>query len=396
MDITRLKCHGCLLGTAVGDAYGIAYEFLSREEIKHIRKQQNLPDSYTQKIPIKDDLYYSSLPDTHPLIPDQMKLEGITSFELGRWTDDTQLSISLVLGLVNSGENPDSDKLMESISKEFVVASIETSIGWGTGTHDAALRLAQHPQIYTWKSSGNSTSVGDGVVMKLAPLALFIYCSTVSSAEPSLPYGVQSSSVHDAYTQQCRWWGSSIATMTHDNALCKATASFQLRMIVYILTRTQKNTKYFDSMVYRVDLMHTAIKFAFEEEVYFINTDHELSNRFKKFIKELVLKREISEASLIKVSNGASFNVLDALTMVWGLLFTDGFYMETILRGALIGGDTDTVAAMIGGIVGLVKGEEEIDTNLVQTLWKRDHIISVANTYVNWLGVFLNQLDISS
>ncbi len=81
---------------------------------------------------------------------------------------------------------------------------------------------------------------------------------------------------------------------------------------------------------------------------------------------------EIPE-ELIK-SSGYVVDTLEAA--VWCLLKTKS-YKECVLKAVNLGGDTDTVAAVAGGLAGLYYGYESIPKEWLHTIAKRDYIESL-------------------
>lgn len=70
-------------------------------------------------------------------------------------------------------------------------------------------------------------------------------------------------------------------------------------------------------------------------------------------------------------SSGYVVDTLEAA--VWCLLTTDS-YKACVLKAANLGGDTDTVAAIAGGLAGALYGYNAIPKNWLDTLLKREYI----------------------
>ena len=60
--------------------------------------------------------------------------------------------------------------------------------------------------------------------------------------------------------------------------------------------------------------------------------------------------------------------VLDTLRSVRDVLFEQGNYRDVIINSVLLGNDTDTVAAIAGGIAGIYYGYEEIPEDWLRLL----------------------------
>jgi len=71
--------------------------------------------------------------------------------------------------------------------------------------------------------------------------------------------------------------------------------------------------------------------------------------------------------------------------MVVGLLVKDGLKFDTILSAALIGGDTDSNAAIVGAIVGGVKGVHHIPEEYILPLEKNDELFQTGEAFAKML-----------
>jgi ADP-ribosylglycohydrolase len=81
-------------------------------------------------------------------------------------------------------------------------------------------------------------------------------------------------------------------------------------------------------------------------------------------------------------SSGYVVDTLEAA--LWCLLTTDG-YEECVLRAVNLGGDTDTVAAVAGGLAGALYGYEAIPEKWRKTLIKREYIEKMCDRAAeNW------------
>jgi ADP-ribosylglycohydrolase len=64
----------------------------------------------------------------------------------------------------------------------------------------------------------------------------------------------------------------------------------------------------------------------------------------------------LTDADLIDVSGGGDYFCVHSLVMVIGLWAAERPSFRTVSRAALIGGDTDSNAAMVGALVGGLRG----------------------------------------
>lgn len=132
---------GCLLGLAVGDALGIATEFLSAAEIRNRYGPAGLTDFQS---------YHGHPP--------------------GTFTDDTQMTIALAEGLL-AAPGVDLDSLMTSVAEWFVAWAFGPENNRAPGnTCMAACSRLRHGA--GWRESGIVDSKGCGAPMRAAPIGL--------------------------------------------------------------------------------------------------------------------------------------------------------------------------------------------------------------------------------
>ena len=101
--MNRDKFVGSILGLAVGDAVGYPCEFRSREKIL----QTFPPAGVTGPVALQD-----------PIWPTPPYIVG-SEHPVGTYTDDTQMSIAVAQGLLDS-EGGDLDATMKAIAGHFV------------------------------------------------------------------------------------------------------------------------------------------------------------------------------------------------------------------------------------------------------------------------------------
>jgi len=98
-EFIKERIVACFLALAIGDAKGIAYELKTREQIQDFIAQQN-PDKKPEsghKFFTSDFKLYEKVPATHPFMP--------RDFPIGKWTDDTQLSVAMAIALMDSAKD---------------------------------------------------------------------------------------------------------------------------------------------------------------------------------------------------------------------------------------------------------------------------------------------------
>lgn len=135
---------GCLVGLAVGDAYGTTYEFKNRV-----------------KMPSEETLHNS--------------LVGGGQFNLkpGEWTDDTSMALCLAESLVEKGWHP-RDKMKRYINWWQVgynsVTGVCFDIGGATRSALGWFNMTQGTEFIK-----DTQAAGNGVLMRLAPIPMMLH-----------------------------------------------------------------------------------------------------------------------------------------------------------------------------------------------------------------------------
>lgn len=90
------------------------------------------------------------------------------------------------------------------------------------------------------------------------------------------------------------------------------------------------------------------------------------------FLFKRILSKEIVHVSenVIK-STGYVIDTLEAV--IWTFFQTNG-YRETVLKATNLGGDTDTIAAIVGGIAGIYYGLNDIPEQWIQGIAKKEEL----------------------
>jgi ADP-ribosylglycohydrolase len=320
---------GLALGTAIGDAKGIAYETLTREQVIIKLENENETSLYTRVT-------------NHPYIPE--------NWPIGRWTDDTQLTLAMMRALTKSLPTKSNENLMSNIVNEHIIEWKESVAGWG-GTKNAIERLANG--THTYLNSGNKAE-GNGVLMKLAPLAFYY----------SLSGNVNDNEIE------------TICRMTHDSSIALSTACIYVHMCIYLFEDKNRNSKDFLQYIYQLSLQYET-KYQLNEEKYLV------SSRIKRYL-DVNSSSNIDEKLIIDVSNGGTFYCVDSLTMIIGLLAclpTCEPNFDTLIRASEIGGDTDSNAAMIGAIIGGMKGVTSLEQEHIHQVYRTDYVRKIGEEF---------------
>jgi ADP-ribosyl-[dinitrogen reductase] hydrolase len=328
---------GLLFGVAVGDAVGIAFECKTRAEIASVMAASNVAP---------EDPGFQAVPDSHPFMPH----DG--SFTPGSFTDDTQLTIAMIdaLGAVDVASSG-LDGVMARVSEAHVRAWKETTVGWG-GTRDAVARLNDG---VSWRASGNPNSTGNGVLMKLLPLA----------------------AAHASRHPRCRPRElellKAVTFLTHANPTAYVTSVVFHDMAVRLFLEPWLLDTAASREAFLASLAAHAAAVELETGVK--------SNRLSQDLSALAGSHaQLGEDQVLEtLCHGCTFFCVDSLCTVAAVLCSGPPTFASVLRAVRLGGDTDSNASMVGGVLGAIKGPELVPERYRRGLARPDHIQAKAS-----------------
>ena len=82
---------------------------------------------------------------------------------------------------------------------------------------------------------------------------------------------------------------------------------------------------------------------------------------------------------------------MDTLEAALWCLLRSEFYGETVLKAVNLGGDTDTTAAVAGGLAGLFYGFEAVPGEWIDTLARKDDIFTLVDRFTKTMQNGLNK-----
>ena len=283
---------GCLLGTAVGDAFGLPYEGLSK------RRQVRLYPNLNQ---------YQFL------------------FGRGMISDDTEHTCMVAQSLIVSAGNVDIFKQDLAWRLRFWLLCLPAGIGYGTLRAILKLWLGYHSGVF---SAGNGAAMRSSIIGvcygdDLQKLRELVRASTrLTHTDPKAEYGA-----------------FAVAFAAHLSS-CNSNVYSQnyYRQLVNILgTEAAEFLELIEKACHSAD--------AGESTAYF--------------------------ASQLGMNNGVSgyvYHTVPVVIQTW--LSHQQDYPGAIREIVRCGGDTDTTAAILGGIIGASVGKGGIPTEWLQGIWE--------------------------
>ena len=320
MDIQQARFTNAILGLAVADAVGVPYEFLDREDI--------------ERDPAVDMTEYG----TH----NQPK---------GTWSDDTSMTLALIDALTKSEGEIDykriADNFADWMQKAAFTAHNEVFDIGGT-CFRAIRRHIENPELPAWECGEKSEQAcGNGGLMRILPLAFWLLCK----------YGADFIEVPKAREEICR-----VTAITHANACCALANLIYVTFAGQLISGRDKKT----SWDYTMEKVGPVIA----GDTWLQSAKHS----FSRLLSDSFLQASIENLS------GSGYVVHTLESAVWCFLNTED-YKTCVLKAINLGEDTDTTAAVAGGLAGLYYGDESIPQQWLDALVKREEICRMCESF---------------
>ncbi|MFH1098846.1 MAG: ADP-ribosylglycohydrolase family protein [Candidatus Uhrbacteria bacterium] len=360
-ELLRDRFRGCMIGLAVGDALGMPVETMTREEIL----------AATGGVGV-----------TGYLAPLQQRFRSTARLAPGQWTDDTQLSLAIARSLVRKRGFD-----LDDIAAEHVVEYHKGRRGWGRSTKIGIQELAEgkrkpgEPVL-----DPEALGLGNGVAMKIAPLAL-------AEAQLIVPGGFGENAKRvERLVYRFPGLVRSLAELTHRDACASIGAFIVSRAIQVALLRLSDRLSPMLRAMWSFELGYhckthgeSLLQSCARIAAHFVDREHG-ANRLMGAL--LPASEEDAQRALRPVYGDALHDALShhacdvresvpfvyATAMEHWISFRDG-----VLAAVNAGGDTDSNAAMIGAILGAYHGLSAIPREWVDGLEAHDEITAIAD-----------------
>lgn len=261
----------------------------------------------------------------------------------GTWSDDSSLTFCLAESLVNGYNLKDiSEKFIKWRDEAYWTARNEV-FDIGNTTSAAISRLKRLinenkiEELNLQKGKGGSDENGNGSLMRIIPLLFFI----------------KGKSIDDQF--EIVW---EVSALTHRHIRAAMSCLIYLKIGEYIVDGMDKKEAY--------DLTRKDISNFWED----INFPIDERRHFNKLIQNDIL--ETSQDELL--SGGYVIEVLES--SIWFFLTKDN-YRDAIIGIINLGHDTDTSAAITGGLAGLYYDIDGIPSYWVNTIARKKDIIQL-------------------
>ena len=309
-----------MIGLVVGDALGVPVQFLSREEIK------NRPEGLVTG----------------------MEAGGVYNMPEGTWSDDSSMALATLASIIDKKCADPADIMMRFVKWEMngEYTPFGEAFDQGNTCSSAIYRFAKLPDIKTCGSTGEYAN-GNGALMRILPVCLYYYDrqKKVCTSEDEAIEGIHV-----------------ISGLTHNHIRSKMCCGIYYFCVKSIIDGVKKEQK---------PVLGALLQEGIDNGLKYYGRD--ISNLTEMaYLGRLFHLFEFKDVPEEQIKT--SGYVIDSIeAAVWCLITTDS-YKECMLKAVNLGDDTDTVAAIAGGLAGLYYGYEEIPKDWLAVIKKREWI----------------------
>lgn len=340
-DALLSKFQGCFCGVVIGDAMGMPVETMTPKEILYATDGKGVAE-------FRDGI--------------QTRWDDLKSFRAGQTTDDWQLTKATAKSIIAKGKF---DTLQCAL--EHITEYKETTVGWGKSTKEAIKMCANwfnncddkddrkltigDINTISALASLNSLGAGNGVAMKVAPLALFFKAPALV-----FPNVVRLGKL--THKDPRAWYSAyAVSTMISKALQMEITEGSAHNFLRFII----------DELL-TIELDPRKGKVKCDEEP--------LVNQFTKILSMELLDDPIK---LREVIGTGCFCVESVPFAIATALRHPQDFHSGILEAVNAGGDTDTNASMVGAIIGANVGVEGIPKEWIDAAPACQEAIELAN-----------------
>ena len=328
------RLRGMFLGVAIGDALGVPVETY---DAARIARDYGRITTYLQNPSHK---WSSRKP-------------------AGMWSDDTQLTLAVAEAIIETG----SLDLDAQAKWHLKVLDELGDLGLGGSTRDALNRIRAGVSPHeSGKTENPKRGMGNALPMKVSPVAV------LAAQGRAFMAGL-----------------TSLTAMTHNTSVAAQSAYAHVMALGYCLERQPKKFFGGEFLLDAVDWYSVYARNELPSRGF-----PDLSVRWQELHPLLIsgdLQR-LSPAQLgTRYNSGDAFVVYNTLPLAYACFLRHPTSVEALYDAVAAGGDTDTNASIVGGLVGALNGTAVFPAHLVNGLAMRDRILDTAERLCERLGI---------
>jgi len=314
--VRRALAKDILFGIAIGDALGVPVEFQSRNSLK-----------------------------ANPVIG--MREFGTYHQPKGTWSDDSSLTFCLAESLINGYDIVDIAHKFVQWKNEAYWTPHGNVFDIGITTSMAISRLdsilknknEEKNKLHSLKSHTDEQTNGNGSLMRILPMLFLTFGKSIQD---------QFSLIWD------------VSALTHYHVRSAIACLIYLRFAENYL-KTESKYQAYSQTQKEIKQFFIEANIAYSEIILF--------NR--------IIEANISEFDEIEIrSSGYVLHSLEA--SLWCIMNYKTFD-DSVLAAVNLGGDTDTNAAITGGLAGIIYGIDSMPSEWIDSLVRKNDILELSN-----------------
>ena len=270
----------------------------------------------------------------------ELRAYGTYNQPFGTWSDDTSLMLCLIDAFTDGFTI---DKLKNNMIRFYKNACFTAGgevfdIGVATQKAIEKMILGIAPLECGGKSELDN---GNGSLMRVLPIAFW------------------GKKLSDSEVIRCV---ENVSALTHAHKRSKLACIFYVKFAMELLEGKEKME-------------------AYDNTIAFIRStcEKEYVSEFDEFNR--ILDKEIVNLESEEIRSTGY--VVDTLEAVLWIFFKGASYKEVILKAINLGGDTDTIAAIVGGIAGIYYGVDALPDSWIQSICRKNEIKEMVELFGN-------------
>ena len=263
----------------------------------------------------------------------------------GSWSDDTAMEIATIDSFIQKkyfDYKDIMDKWVKWISKsEYTPTGVAFDIG------RTCLKAIKKYCNGTAPLQCGSTSInenGNGSLMRILPVALYAYSKKLDDT-----------SIHKLTNE--------VSSLTHAHEVSRLGCYIYVQFIICLLKGNTKQEAY--------------------KHIQYLDYSAYDMHSLKLYTRILDEQIEVQRLDQIK-STGYIVDTLESA--IW-IFMNAQHYKEAIIASTNIGGDTDTIGAIVGSMAGIYYGFDSIPSNWLDKLQRKDYLIELVDRFEKSVAV---------
>lgn len=320
-----------IMGLVVGDALGCPVQFLDRKQIRNRGLVTGMEGYGTYNMPE------------------------------GTWTDDSSMALATMDSIIHTGGIDPEDIMKNFVKWEFEgdYTPFGEAFDEGITCSNAIWKFRDTGDYRTCGRTGEHAN-GNGALMRILPVCLY-YIKQAGDQNTEL--SGKGDNAQD-YDKEAIQGIHLVSGLTHNHLRSKMACGFYYFLAKEILKEKDSSDKGSNTMMTCLQKgMDVGLKFYGRDKTNL----HEMTHYGRLFDMDSFSRTPEEEI----LSTGY---VVDSLEAAIWCLITTATFKDCLLKAVNLGDDTDTVAAIAGGLAGLFYGYENIPSDWLAVIKERGYV----------------------